>query len=197
MTLTLSSRGRCLNSFSRRHLSLSQLTTRGCYRACAVTYKYKTCLTTRSVPVKKWHLRLLLDTSRLAVVELNSFIGGYHAYKDMWTPFIGEGLLLRREPENVKNRAAVSVLKDGETVGHILFNIYNAVSNFLRIEFNKGFAEVTGEKVNRGAGYGFLYTQALRATAFRYVRYFDHYSSSPKKYFTLTSSLCMVLYSKT
>ena len=132
------------------------------------------------------------DTSRLAVVELNSFIGGYHAYKDTWTPFIGEGLLLRREPENVKNRSAVSVLKDGETVGHILFNIYNAVSRFLRIEFNKGFAEVTGEKVNRGAGYGLLYIQVLRATAFRYVRYFDHYSSSPKKYLTQTSSLCTV-----
>ena len=94
------------------------------------------------------------DSSKIAVLELNSFIRGYHAYLDMWTPFIGEGLLLRREPENVKDRSAVSVQKDGETVGHIPFNISNAVSHFLRREFNKGFAEVTGEMVNRGAGYG-------------------------------------------
>ena len=94
------------------------------------------------------------DTDRLAVMELNSFIRGYHAYKNVLTPFIGEKLLLRREPENVVDRSAVSVLNDGETVGHIPFNICNAVSHFLRREFNKGFAEVTGEKVNRGAGYG-------------------------------------------
>ena len=94
------------------------------------------------------------NTDRLAVVELNSFIRGYHAYKDVWDPFIGEKLVLRREPENVKDRSAVCVQKDGETVGHIPFNISNVVSHFLRREFNKGFAEVTGLKVNRGAGYG-------------------------------------------
>ena len=32
--------------------------------------------------------------------------------------------------------------------------ISNAVSHFLLREFNKGFAEVTGPKVNRGAGFG-------------------------------------------
>ena len=46
-------------------------------------------------------------------LEVNSFIRGYHAYKDVWTPFIGEELLLRREPDNVKDRSAVAVLKDG------------------------------------------------------------------------------------
>ena len=36
----------------------------------------------------------------LTVAELNSFIRGYHAYKDVWIPVIGEVLILRREPNN-------------------------------------------------------------------------------------------------
>ena len=93
-------------------------------------------------------------TDRLAVVELNYFIRGYHVYIDIWTPVIREEFVLRREPGNIKDISAVAVQKDGETIGHIPFNISSAVSHFLRREFKKGFAEVSGEKVNRGAGYG-------------------------------------------
>ena len=45
-------------------------------------------------------------------------------------------LLLKREPHSSEDSHAVAVL-DEEVV-----------------EVNKGFAEVTGSKVNRGAGYG-------------------------------------------
>ncbi len=99
----------------------------------------------------------IVSNVRIAEVQLNSFIRGYHAYTDVWTPFIGEELLLRREPDNVKDSSAVSVVKEGEIVGHIPFNISNVVSHFLRRDINKGFAIVTGDKVNRGAGYGLKY----------------------------------------
>ena len=135
--------------FSQWHPSLLQLTAR-LVRTCAVTYKCEKCLTTS---VKRLASQIATtNTSRLAVKELNSFVWGYHAYQNTWTPFIREGLLLRREPENA-DRSAVSVQKDGETVSHIPFNIYNVVSHFFRGEFNKGFAELTGEMVNRGACY--------------------------------------------
>ena len=39
------------------------------------------------------------------------------------------------------------------TVGHILYNLAPIVSSFLSGGFNKGMVEVTGERVNRGAGY--------------------------------------------
>ena len=39
-------------------------------------------------------------------------------------------------------------------VGHVPYNIVPRLSQFLRREVNKGFAEVTGKKENRGAGYG-------------------------------------------
>lgn len=61
--------------------------------------------------------------------------------------FYWRKLLLRREPENIKDHLAVCELKDGEIVGHIHFNISNAV---LR-ECNK---TVIGKKVNIDAGFG-------------------------------------------
>ena len=73
---------------------------------------------------------------------------------DVWTPSIGETLLLRREPENPNDKSAVAVVNDGEVVGHIPYNMSNIVSQFLRRDYNKAFTEVTGDKVNRGAGYG-------------------------------------------
>lgn len=87
-------------------------------------------------------------------VEFNSFIRGYHAYKDVWEPFVGESLLLKREPTNVKDRSAVAVTKETEVVGHVPYNISSALSMFLQRDCNKGFVEVTGNCVNRGAGYG-------------------------------------------
>ena len=87
-------------------------------------------------------------------VEFNSFIRGYHVYKDIWEPFVGETLLLKREPTNVRDRSAVAVMQETEVVGHVPYNISSALSMFLRRDCNKGFAEVTGNCVNRGAGYG-------------------------------------------
>ena len=86
----------------------------------------------------------------LSVAEIQPYIRGYHAYIDVWNPSLGDILLLRREPDD---RFAVTVINDGEVVGHIPYNISNAVSQFLRRDY-KAFAEVTGDKVNRGGGYG-------------------------------------------
>ena len=64
-------------------------------------------------------------------VEFNSFIRGYHAYKDIWEPFVGETPLLKREPTNVKYRSAVAVMKETEVVGHVPYNISFGLSMFL------------------------------------------------------------------
>ena len=39
-------------------------------------------------------------------------------------------------------------------VGHVPYNLAPTISQFLRREFNKAVVEVTGDRVNRGAGYG-------------------------------------------
>ncbi len=49
---------------------------------------------------------------------------------------------------------AVAVLKEGQVVGHIPCNISAIVSHFLSRDYNKAFAEVTGDRANRGGGYG-------------------------------------------
>ncbi len=57
-----------------------------------------------------------------------------------------------------KDRSAVHVAVMKETdilhVGHVHYNISSILSQFLRRECNKGFAQVTGNCINCGAGYG-------------------------------------------
>lgn len=50
---------------------------------------------------------------------------------------------------------SIAVMKENEVVGngHIPFNI-SSLSMFLQGDFNKGVAEITGQYVNRDAGYG-------------------------------------------
>ena len=92
--------------------------------------------------------------TNLQVFEIDSYVRGYHAYMDVWSPVIGETLLVKREPSNVKDRHAVASFKEDAVVGHVPYNIAPRFSQFLRRDVNKAFAEVTGEKVNREAGYG-------------------------------------------
>ena len=92
--------------------------------------------------------------STLGMAQFDSYIRGYHAYLDTWTPVVGETLLLKREPSNEKDSSAVAVMKEDVIVGHVPYNIASVIFQFLRRDCNKGFVEVTGSKVNRGAGYG-------------------------------------------
>ena len=59
-------------------------------------------------------------------------------------------LELEKEPSNSVDRYAVAVTKNGTVVGHVPRN-FSVL--FLMRSQNKGVAEVTGTKVNRGAGY--------------------------------------------
>ena len=87
-------------------------------------------------------------------LEINSFIRGYHAYMNMWDPMIGEILQLESEPDNLQDPRAVAVKKQGQTVGHIPKCLSSAVFYYLARSCNTGVVEITGRKVNRGAGYG-------------------------------------------
>ena len=63
-------------------------------------------------------------------------------------------LLLKREPDNLVDASAVAVWKEDKIVGHVPYNIASVISQFLTRGCNKGFVQVNGNKVNRGAGYG-------------------------------------------
>ena len=66
----------------------------------------------------------------------------------------GDILPLAREPNNATDKLAVAVLKNGDVVGHVPYNLASTLSQFLKRDFNKAVVEVTGDRVNRGAGYG-------------------------------------------
>lgn len=85
---------------------------------------------------------------------VTSYVRGYHAYMDIWHPYVGETLPLEREPSNPQDSFSVAVKQNGAVVGHIPFNLAPTVSAFLRRSTNSGVVEVTGTKVNRGGGYG-------------------------------------------
>ena len=61
---------------------------------------------------------------------------------------------LTKDLNNTHDAYAVSVIKNGLTVGHVPYNIAALVSYFIGTESCQGKAEVTGKRVNRGAGYG-------------------------------------------
>ena len=90
----------------------------------------------------------------LEVLEIRSHIRGYHAYMGIWNQVQGQTLLVKREPTNAKDKNAVGVFLEDVVVGHVPHNLAPRLSQFLRRDVNKAFVEVTGQKINRGAGYG-------------------------------------------
>ena len=51
--------------------------------------------------------------------DVDSSVKGYHEYKSIWTPKIGEILSTEREPGNLVDKYAVCLKKESEVVGHL------------------------------------------------------------------------------
>ena len=75
--------------------------------------------------------------SDLGVVEIHSYVRGYHVYMDIWEAEVGQELLLKREPDNSEDSHAVAVLNENVVVGHIPYNLAPVVEMFLRREVAK------------------------------------------------------------
>ncbi|KAM7432312.1 hypothetical protein ABFA07_017234 [Porites harrisoni] len=99
----------------------------------------------------------MASTQSLSVLSL---IRGFHVYKGWWTPHNGESLQLQPEPENPKDRNAVSVVKDRRVVGHMPLMLVNTkeglglIKHFLAKPGTNGVVNVCGKAVNRGGGLG-------------------------------------------
>ena len=53
------------------------------------------------------------------LLKLKTHIKGHHIYKDVWSPVIWEILQVEMEPDNLIDKYAVCVRKDGKVVGHL------------------------------------------------------------------------------
>lgn len=115
-----------------------------------------------------------MDNLTFSTITVQSFVQGYHVYKDETTrvPDVGEQRVLKREPQNKQDQNAVAVIrplfsqeektgqtqdhpntvsKEDEIVGHIPLHMSQYVTKFLKRSTNKGTAVITGKRVNRGS----------------------------------------------
>ena len=91
--------------------------------------------------------------------DVDSFVKGYHEYKSIWTPKIGEILSTERESGNLVDKYAVCVKKENEIVGHLPLEkdgkFAKTVFYFLRAdEYGSCNVLIKGKLVNLGDGDG-------------------------------------------
>ena len=90
-------------------------------------------------------------------VSFLSWIRGFRVYQGWWTPKNGETLQLVPEPENPKDKTAVSV-KNNRVVGHVPLRLANTTEGvgllrrFLAKPGASGIVKVCGKAMNRGGG---------------------------------------------
>ena len=72
-------------------------------------------------------------------------VRGHHIYKTVWTPFVGEILLVQQEDHNPEDSFTVAILKSGEIVGHVPREISRIVWYFIEHDGTVS-CEVTGPR---------------------------------------------------
>ena len=74
-----------------------------------------------------------------------SVVRGHHVYKSVWTPLLGERLLVRPETGNNHDKYTVSVVKHGGIVGHLPRELSRTVWHFI-LHGGQVTCEVTGKR---------------------------------------------------
>ena len=72
---------------------------------------------------------------------------------EIWTPVVGEILVVKIEPTNRHYIDAVAIYRDAEIVGYDAYNLAPRMTAFF-IRENKAFALIMGAKVYRSDGSG-------------------------------------------
>ena len=85
------------------------------------------------------------STEVLHDLTVDSVIRGYHVYKDIWVPTIGEILFCEQEPGNKEDRFAVAILSHGNIVGHVPRTILRIYWYFIQHQ-ESILCEVTGNR---------------------------------------------------
>ena len=91
----------------------------------------------------------------LKEIEVNSHIAGFHVYKTVWEPYVGEQLHAGMESTNAADKYAVCVKKENNIVGHIAKGLSGRFAKrifyFMRAgDFATCDVFVTGKAVNLG-----------------------------------------------
>ena len=117
------------------------------------------------------------NMSEGAVLQVNSFIRGYHEYLDVWLPNMDDEYHLKREPGNKMDPNDVAIVRpvprgrsreefapkpnhqnelgdDSQVLGHVPKLMAIWLTKFLKRATNNGKTVVKGKRLNRGGGYG-------------------------------------------
>ena len=66
--------------------------------------------------------------------DLDSFVRGYHAYMDIWTPKVGdENFCLKSENENQHGKFAFAIVLEERIVGHVPKHLNKIFHQFMKI----------------------------------------------------------------
>ena len=84
---------------------------------------------------------------------------GYHAYKEIWNPLVGDdSLICEPEERNEHDKYVVAIVFDDcllkKVVGHIPLYWSKLAFKFLQFQNHSILVVVTCKRVNRGAGLG-------------------------------------------
>ena len=93
----------------------------------------------------------------------SSVIRGHHVYKETWTPhapYISEELTTNVEEENLFDRHAITVLKNGEIVGHMPRKI--AQLSWFFVKRGGSIKSVVNRNRSRGTFCDYIYSGPRR-----------------------------------
>ena len=87
------------------------------------------------VVLKKAESSEVVSSSKVSegsILLQESVIRGHHVFKEIWTPRLGEILLVNQDAGNAHNRCAVALLKANRTVvGHVPMEFASVFWHFL------------------------------------------------------------------
>ena len=89
------------------------------------------------------------------VFKYSSYSRGYHAYKEIWNPLVGdESLTCEPEESNEQNKYAAAIVFDDYLflVGHVPLYWSKLAFKFLQFQNHSIRVAVTGKRMNGGAG---------------------------------------------
>ena len=94
-----------------------------------------------------------------ASAEIDTYVKGYHVYKNIWKPTVNEELETEMEPDNVIDKYVICVKKNTSIVGHLHLGkngkFAKMIFYFLRADQDAECKVViTGKEVNFGYGDG-------------------------------------------
>ncbi len=88
---------------------------------------------------------------KVGLYKFSSVVRGFHVYRDIWCPQIGEILLCEQDLDNKHDKNAVSVVRDDVTVGHVPRE-HAKIFRFFMKRGGQISCQVTGNEPNLGCG---------------------------------------------